>query len=204
MNAGLEDLFFQEIWSRVATKSKYPAQEIEDYALVHFPPLLPLYETSRMMRARTNPKHTQSESAINPQSNSVQTAVQSSLMNMSSKPPDQAARDACRQEVMGVFPDISPEYLEEIVEKYTYNTVQSIKHIIDLAESGTRYPRRQKRKRVAKRKRNENEDIEEEMQDMKRDYVNDQRKAYIPSPQEKRRMCVRSHELRIHAISSDK
>ncbi|KAH6608376.1 hypothetical protein Trco_001722 [Trichoderma cornu-damae] len=107
--------------------------------------------------------------------------------NTRSRPPSQATRDACRQSVMEIFADISPEYLEKAAETHGYDANKTINYIADQEELGMKYPRRQRMK-GCKRKRGEYEDMEEEMREAKHKYGKDERKAHKPSSPEREKM----------------
>lgn len=104
-----------------------------------------------------------------PKPEGAESAPASRKKQMGSQLPDQETRDGCLQEVMQVFPDISPDYLQELSDKTYYSASEIILRIVERQESGMDYPRRQKK--GVKRKLSEMESMEHEMESVKRKYT---------------------------------
>ncbi len=68
-------------------------------------------------------------------------------------------REACREAVLCLFPDICPDYLEKIGLQHKWNHEVLITYILDVAEKGSSYP---KRPRTLKRKRSDESNDDEE------------------------------------------
>lgn len=76
-------------------------------------------------------------------------------------------KNECRQAVLSIFPDICPEYLEDLAIQYAYDHEALISAILDQFEGGKPVP-----KRVSLKRKRESEDVGDRLCDLRKKYDN--------------------------------
>ncbi|KAL2018220.1 hypothetical protein VTK56DRAFT_1127 [Thermocarpiscus australiensis] len=72
-------------------------------------------------------------------------------------------RSKCREDILGIFPDICPKYLEAAAAENEWDSQRLIDHLLDEQEKGRSYPKRPKSlKRKSDQKEDDRKDDEEE------------------------------------------
>lgn len=84
-----------------------------------------------------------------------------------SNKPETDTKTECRQAVLNIFPDICPQYLEDLAVQHAYNHETLLSAILDQVEGGKPFPKRANLKR-----KRESEDVGDRLCDLRKKYDN--------------------------------
>ena len=85
---------------------------------------------------------------------------------------EEEVKEACREAVLSLFPDICPDFLRRICEEQSHDYERAVTHILDQSENGKSYP---KRPRLSRKRKRSDDDAEESDDGAKR-FDNDERR----------------------------
>jgi hypothetical protein len=103
---------------------------------------------------------------------------------------------ACKAQVVTVFPDICPEYLDGLAQKYGNDSSTLIASILDEVDKGTAIPTRQRS--MLKRKRDEREDEELGVEKLAKTYSDASRHAELRNIAYVKQAYVQAYPVRYH------